>query len=509
LKAREDQLFEHVMRQFNKLIFFQLKLSRLNRQAQRKLLMAEVLKNYRHLLEKIFLFAPHRLSEGEEGLFNLLSNPALNSWVRFRSDLVSREERLVLTNSGKKEKKIVSQLSPLVRSSKKKVRDSAAQAAYDIYKKNSDVAEAELNAVLLTKKIEDQARNFIRPDRSRHLTDDISTEIVDSLVRAVSSRFDVPARYYNLKRKLLGLKQLESYERSVLHGSVDDKYTFEEGVRIIRTVLNSLDPEFSHIFNSYLIKGQIDVFPRKEKRGGGFCTEQSLLEPTFILMNWNDMLSDIRTLAHEMGHAIHSELMREQKAVFYDVSTATAEVSSTFIENFVVEHLLKNAEDEQKLILLIQRIEEDVGTIFEQIKLYNFEQELHETFRAQGYLSKDKISNIFVKHLTVDYGKAVKRTPGSEHSWVNWPHIRMFFYVYSYASGKLISKVLQKRVRENPAAIEDVKKFMAAGTSDTPENIFKSIGIDITKKSFWEEGLNEVEEQYNEIYALAKKLKKI
>ena len=147
----------------------------------------------------------------------------------------------------------------------------------------------------------------------------------------------------------------------------------------------------------------------------------------------------------------------------------------------------------------MSKLDDEVSTIFRQVAVYNFETELHKTFREKGYLPKKEIGKIFQKHMASYMGPAVEQSPGSEYWWVYWSHIRYFFYVYSYSSGLLISKYLQRTYRQNPAKMKDIKKFLAAGTSTSPKDIFQEIGIDIYDKKIWEEGIKEFEDLLNEI----------
>jgi oligoendopeptidase F len=228
------------------------------------------------------------------------------------------------------------------------------------------------------------------------------------------------------------------------------------------------------------------------------------------MLNHTNQLKDVLTIAHELGHAINSELMKEkQNSLNFDTTPATAEVASTFMEDFVLQELLKEADDQTRLVLLMQKLNDDISTIVRQIACYKFEQELHAQFREKGYLSKEEIGKLFQKHMEAYMGDYVEQSEGSENWWIHWSHIRTYFYNYSYASGLLISKALQTRVKSDPKFIESVKLFLSAGTSKSPKDIFLETGIDITKKEFWEEGLKEVENLLNEVETLAKKLGKI
>ena len=155
------------------------------------------------------------------------------------------------------------------------------------------------------------------------------------------------------------------------------------------------------------------------------------------------------------------------------------------------------------------KLNSDVSTVFRQVACYKFEQDLHKDFREKGYLSKEEIGSLFQKNMAAYMGDAVEQSEGSENWWVYWSHIRRFFYVYSYASGLLISKSLQKSVRDNPEFINEVKEFLSTGLSDSPNNIFEKCRIDIADKSFWNTGINEVEELLDETEKLAKKLGKV
>ena len=256
--------------------------------------------------------------------------------------------------------------------------------------------------------------------------------------------------------------------------------------------------------------GQIDVFPKKGKRQGAFCTDSLLYQPTYVMLNHTNELKEVLTIAHEMGHAINSELMKKKRnTLSCGMVLSTAEVASTFMEDFVLQEIMKEADDEMKLSLMMSKLNDDVSTVMRQVACYNFEKEMHKKFREKGYLSKEEIGRLFQGNMESYMGDAVEKSEGSENWWVYWSHIRVFFYVYSYASGLLISKAMQSKVRENKDFIKKVKDFLSSGMSKSPKDIFAEMGIDVTKKEFWEQGLGEIENLLNETEALAKKLGKI
>ena len=510
IKASLNKIQELSTKLENQMQFFTIRISKIDKKIQKTLLKDKDLFPYKHFLEKLFLEAEHVLSEPEEKLLNTLSPLTHGNWTRMLSGFLSKEEAEVLDDDGKKAKQNFSELTSLMSSINKRVRDKSAVAFNEILKKHLDVAENELNAVLQDKKIKDELRNFDRPDKSRHLSDDIDTEVVDILIKTITSRFKISKDFYALKAKLLGVKKLEYHERNVPYGKVEKKYPFNEAVDLVLKVFADLDPEFAMIFSQYLETGSIDVFPKKGKSSGAFCAHVLMTDPTYILLNHNDRLSEVMTLAHELGHGVNNELMKaKQNALNFGTPKSTAEVASTFMEDFVLQELLKAVDDELKLSLLVMKLDRDISTIFRQTAFYNFELVLHKAFREKGYLSKEDIGKLFIDEMAKQIGPSVEHGEGTENWWVYVPHFRYMFYVYSYASGQLISKSLQAEVKKDPKFILKVKEFLASGMSDSPKNIFAKLGIDITKKSFWDKGLDEVEELLKDTEKLAKKLKKI
>lgn len=486
LKGKLNKVEEFSIKMANQIQFFILKLSRISKSQQFKFLFNSQLSVYKHFLERLFAMSPYLLSDAEEKIINLKSQPAYSAWVKMTESFLAKE---------KVGGKTITELLADLHSDSKRMRDMSAQGVNLITAKYAEVAENELNAILASKKIDDELRSIPRPDLSRHLADDIDSSVVDAMTKAVSKRFDISHKFYVLKAKLLGVKQLKYYERLVPYGNISQKYTFTQAADLVFKIFNSLDKEFGQILNRYRQKGQFDVFPGIGKRGGAFCADALMVQPSYVLLNFTQKLRDVLTLAHEMGHAINNELMKPlESALDFATHLSVAEVASTFMEDFVLQELLLGSNAEQKLSLLVQKLDNDISTIFRQVAAYNFEKALHHRFRETGYLSKEQIGELFSLHMASYMGPGVEQSSGSENWWVYWSHFRSFFYVYSYASGLLISKSLQARVKQDPTFIKQVKLILSAGSSDSPKNIFqKYAGIDISHPQFWTKGLDEVE----------------
>lgn len=512
IKAKLNNLIDFSSKIENNIKFFELNISKIPLDIQKKLLKSNILKEYKHYLEILFKKGKYLLSEKEEKIINLKSSSAHYNWVKMIDDFLSKEERVVLSENGKKEKKNFSEIYSLANySQNKKVRDSATDAFNDILEKNSAVAEVEINSIFRNKKIDDELRGFKRAEESRHLEDDIDSKIVDTLADVVSSNFKISKDFYKLKANLLGFKKLKYNERNLGYGKINKKYSYSNSINLVGNSFKKLSEDvFYPIFKKFIENNQIDVYPKKGKTDGAFCICDSLSHPAFILLNHTGDIKNITTLAHEVGHGINFELMkRNQNSLNFDLLLSTGEVASTFMEDFVLDRILEETDDELRLAIYMEKLNSDISTIFRQIACYNFEKELHQKQREAGYLSKNEIGLLFKKHMSSYMGLSVEQSSGSQNWWVYWGHIRRFFYNYSYANGLLISKFLQKRVKENPEFISKVIKFLGAGTSQSPKDIFKGLGIDISKESFWQEGIGEVRSLLSETRRLAKKLGKI
>jgi oligoendopeptidase F len=505
LKAKETVLNDGGKKTTNQLRFFVLNIAKIPLDEQPAFLAYPDLSDYRHYLERQWAEAPYLLAEQSENILSRKSATSYRNWLRMREDFFSRQVKQVLQEDGAKATKTYEEVLSLTSSKNKEVRDDAGRVMNDILLDLSGISEAEINSVLEDKMINDDLRGYARPDTSRHLQDDISTEVVDAMITAVSGRFDIPKRFYELKAHLLDLPCLQYYERNVEIGQVVKEYPYEESVDLVYRALHDLDPEFGRIFAHFVENGRVDAFPRRGKRGGAFCSYDRLLNPVYILLNHTNTLRDVITLAHETGHGINDEIMRqEQNELTFGTPTSTAEVASTFVEDFVLQHVLKGASEEERIAGMLMKLNDEMSTIFRQVAFYRFEQQLHEAFREKGYLSAQEIGEIFRSHIAAYMGE--QTAEGSDNWWMYVSHFRYFFYVYSYASGLLISKSLQNSVKERSESIANVKTFLAAGLSESPTNIFSRMGVDITDRNFWERGLQEVDTLLTETEKLAKRI---
>jgi len=454
LKMQSNKYDETERALANKIHFFELKLGKIDKARQKLFLNNKQLQSYRYFLLKIFKNSKYQLSEAEEKILTLKSGPAYRDWVNMLEEFIKSEERVILGENGKKSKKSFDEILQHTQSQKKSVRDYAAKEFNEVLEKYSELAEHEINAIFSDKKINDELRGLPLPESSRYVADEISPNTVELLAKSVTKKFDLPIRYYKLKAKLLNKKRLAYHERSLEYGTLNKKYSLKEAYKIVNKTFYGLDPEFSRIFLWLINEGRIDVFPKKGKQAGAFAS-YGVAEPTYILLNFANKLRDLTTIAHECGHAINGEMMRTIKnSLDYGGTIATAEVASTFMEDFVLNEIMKEADDKTRLSIMMSRLSDDMATIFRQIACHNFQLELHNKFRQDGYVTKKVIGALFVKHMRSYMGPAVEQSKGSENWWVYWGHLRTYFYNYQYASGLLISKAMQNAVKSEPSYIK-------------------------------------------------------
>lgn len=492
---------------YNKISFFVISLCKIDESKQKEILESNIFNDYKHFLKLTFDNAKYILSEKEEKIMAYKNLVGHDNWENMVISLLNKQVFDFDKGHGV-ERVPFSEVLEQFTNSNKSVRDSAAKLVHEVVSKYSEVSEFEINSIIQNKKFNDEIRGFKRVDSSRILEDDISEEIMDGLVESVSSRYDIAKRYYSFKSKVLEVDKLEYYERNIPVSEINAKFDYPSSVETIEKVFSSLDLDFMIKVKNLFESGKVDVYPRVGKKGGAFCMHNLIRQPTYVLLNWVDSVRSLTTLAHELGHALNNLYMQEnQNSLNFGSPKSIAEVSSIFFEDFVLKDAISKSDDETKFALLMIKIEDDINSVFRQIAFYQFERELHESFRLQGYLSSESIGKMFVKHMSNYCGESVNCN-GYGNWWIYVPHFRFLFYVYSYSLGVLISKNLQKRVREDPKFIDKFKIYLSSGTSKSPKQLFLDLGIDISDKSFWLAGLDEINSLIDEAELLAKKLGK-
>jgi len=498
-EKKGNLLEERMTKVGNELLFFTLTIGKIPKKKQKEYLKHALLAPYTYYLTRVFLEAEHTLSESEERIVSLFANTSLYMWVSGTSKILST--RTIVWN--KKEVALPEALE-LLEVEKSSRKQKLWDAILDEFEDIAVVAENEFNAIINRKKVSDELRGYTEPYSATILGYENNEKSVLAMVDAVSTRgFALSKKFYKLKaayHKKAKLPYVNKYEPV----GKTPKIPFSEAVEICREAFYGVKKEYGEIFDRMLRDGQIDVYPKEGKRGGAFMSATTGL-PTFVFLNHTDTFKSLETLAHEVGHAIHAERSKAQPTWYEDFSTVTAETASTLFEQLVGNTLLEKASDEEKIVLLHDRIGRDIATIQRQIAFFNFELELHNVVRVQGAITKEELGKMMQKHLKAYLGSAVEVTERDGLSYVYVQHFRYGFYVYSYAYGILASSIMARKYKEDPSYVEQIDRFLTAGGSNTVENIFKSIGIDTTKEETFLDSLKALEADIKMFENLTKK----
>jgi len=494
--AKVNEYKEKISKLNNKIIFFGLNLGKITKEKQKEFLRDGRLKKFHYFLKKIFENAKHELTEPEEKIINLLENPARSMWEDGFSKVLNNQEIIF-----RKKNIPISEAMGIMSNLRTKDRRLLGRLINQKLMEISDFCEVEINAVCTTKKISDELRGFHKPYSATIKSYENEEKVVLNLIDSVTKNFKIAHHFYKIKAKILKEKNLEYSDRSASVGVISRNFSFEETVNIISSAFSKVDNNFSEIFSGYLKRGHIDVCPKKGKRGGAYCWGACGL-PTFILLNHTNDYNSVLTLGHEMGHAIHTELAHTQTPIYGDYTISVAETASTLFENFVFEEIYGKLSEKEKVVALHNKINGSISTIFRQIACFNFEKELHETIRRNGYCAKDDIAKIMNNHMKSYLGPVFELRDEDGYSFVSWSHIRRFFYVYSYAFGGLISDALYFEYKKDKKFKDKIEQFLKAGGSKSPEDIFADIGVDIRNPKFFENGLKLIEEDVKRLEKL-------
>ncbi len=505
LNARDDeaekrlnQLSARLTKAQNKLLFFELRIGAAKGKTREALLRDPALGKYRYFLEGIFRESDHLLSEPEERIMNLKGMPASELWIAGTEKIMNKRS----VRFKGKDIPLQEAITKVVRMGRND-RHTLWKLITEECHKIAEVAENELNAVVINKKINDELRKYPKPYSATVKGYENTEASIEALVDSVSTYgFKISRDFYRLKARIAGEKL--SYVDRMSGAGKEATIPFKEAVGVLREVFYGLKQEYGEILDRMLENGQVDVFPKAGKTGGAFCSS-GVLMPTMVLLNQVDDLRSLTTFAHEMGHAIHAERSKSQPPIYQGHSIAVAETASTLFENLVFKALLKTLSPKAQVAALHNKLDDDMAGIARQIAFFNFEKELHHTIRTEGSMTREEMARLLAKHLKAHLGPAVEVAEADGYSFVYVSHFRRFFYVYSYAYGNLISNVLAERWAENPEYIEAIDRFLCAGQSASPESIFKSIGVDTTDSEFWNRGLVRVEEDVKTLARLSKR----
>ena len=461
-------------------------------------------------LKKIRRMKPHVLSEREERLLALGSS-ALDGYDDTFSQLTDVDMKFgVLTDEKGEEKPLTqSSYSSFLVKRDHALRKQAFHQFYEEFQDHQFTLASSLSYSVKADVFRARARNYPSALEASLFRDDVPVAVYDGLISAVRQNLAPLFRYYELRRRVLGLAELHHYDTYVpLVAEIDSRVTFDEAIERILAAFEPLGPEYTTALSEGLRGRWCDRYETKGKRSGAFSSG-SFGAPPYILMNYkSDVFSDVYTLAHEAGHSMHTWFaQRSQTFQDYDYPIFLAEVASTFNEELLTHHLLETTDDKKMRAYIINRQIDDIrGTLFRQTMFAEFEKIIHAIEERGDALTLDVFKSEYRTLLEAYFGKGVVLDPQLDLECLRIPHFYNAFYVYKYATGISAAVALAERVlAKEPGSVESYLAFLRSGGSKFPLETLQAAGVDMTTSAPIESTLRVFEQRLSELETLLAK----
>lgn len=463
------------------------------------------LKPYEFLLLEILKEKPHVLSKKEEELLAAASD-CLDAPSSIHSIMTNADMKFgkVKDEDGEEVELTEGNYSSFIKSKNREVRKAAFKTLFSKYKGFENTLATTLSSSIKTFNFSAKIRNYNSALESSLKPNDIPLEVYKNAIKTINDNIKSLHRYVGIKKKLLGLDEMHMYDLYVPVIEIPKEHiNYDDGVKMIIEGLKPLGEEYLAIFKEGVNGGWVDKYLNEGKRGGAYSWGGYDTKP-YVLLNYNYQLNDVSTLAHEMGHSIHSYYSRKEQSYYYAGYTLfCAEVASTTNEALLIHYLINKEEDKQrKLYLINQELEQIRTTVFRQIMFAEFELFTHESFEQGIPLTADDY-NAKWHELNVKYfGEEMIVDPEIDVEWSRIPHFYSDFYVYQYATGYAAASAFAKSLLDGEKdAVEKYTSFLKSGGSDYPIEILKKAGVDMTTPKPLEATI----ERFNELLDMLEK----
>ncbi|SHF02068.1 oligoendopeptidase F [Clostridium fallax] len=454
--------------------------------------------DYKFFFEDILKEKPHILSKEMEELMasvsDCLSAPQniygilTNAEMNFKSIKNENGEEVELTEGN---------YNNYIKNKNREVRKEAFQSLFGEYKKFENTIATSLTSSIKNFIFNSKTRKYKNSLDASLSPNNIPTEVYYNAIETIDKKLPSLHRYVDIKKKLLGLDEIHMYDLYVPVVEIEkEDIAFPKAVEMVEEGLRPLGDEYISLFKKGINNGWIDIYENKGKRGGAYSWGCYDTMP-YVLLNYNYELNDVSTLAHEMGHSIHSYYSKENQPFHYSQYTLfCAEVASTTNEILLIHHLIeKEKDDKKKLFLINQELEQIRTTVFRQLMFAEFELITHEKIEGGTPLSSKDLDNIWHDLNVKFFGKDIIIDSEIDVEWARIPHFYRDFYVYQYATGYSAASAFANSIldkKEN--AVEKYKGFLKAGGSNYPIDILKNAGVDMTTSKPLEATINRFDE---------------
>jgi oligoendopeptidase F len=483
------------------LLFFELEWMAIDEPAARRLLESPELSGFRHYLEVQRLLKKHVLTEAEEKILAEKAVTGSSAWGRFFDEMLGRA-RFSYRGQSLSEDEVLAKLHETDRAA----RAEAARSLTEGLRLRLPELTFVFNTALADKASEDRLRGYETWLSARNLANEISGQTVQALIAAVIARYDLVARYYRLKGKLLGISPLEDFDRYAPVPGRTGFYRWEEARDTVVSAYEAFHPEFGAIARRFFEGRWIDAAVRSGKRGGAFSHGAVPSAHPYILMNYTGRPRDVQTLAHELGHGIHQYLSRRQGVFQSSTPLTMAETASVFGETLAFRRLIRQEQrPEARLSMLLGKIDDTMATVFRQVTMNRFEERIHTARREQGELSAEDFGRLWMETQEAMFGGSVRL---NDHYSIWWSYIPHFIhtpgYVYAYAFGELlVLSLVELYDQEGEEFGDKYVALLTAGGSDWPGRLLEPFGVDLDAPAFWTRGLTAVERLIEQAEELA------
>ena len=449
-------------------------------------LAAPALKDWRIKLHKIQRMRPHVLSVPEERLL-ALSNVALSGYDDTFSQLTDVDMKfgVLVDETGRERPLSQSSFSSFLVKRDPELRQRAFHQFYAEFRDHQYTLAASLTYSVKTDVFHARARHYPSALEAALFPDDVPIAVYDGLIQSVRANLKPLFRYFDFRRRVLGLQELHHYDTYVpLVTEIQTKFAFEEAIEMVLNALAPLGREYVDVLTEGLRLGRwCDRYENKGKRSGAFSSG-SYGAPPYILMNYKqDVFADVYTLAHEVGHSMHSWFSQtSQLFQDYEYPIFLAEVASTFNEELLTHHLLQTTNDPKMQAYIINREIDDLrGTLFRQTMFAEFEKVIHSIEESGDALTLEVLKSEYHKLLEAYFAENFILDPELDLECLRIPHFYHAFYVYKYATGISAAVALSQRVLSGqPGSVEAYLKFLRSGGSRFPLETLKAAGVDMT-----------------------------